>query len=121
MDGGSAAPHHSSARPPVTPGALPPEPTTQAPDDAKPSRSDAGATRARGRFVRLLLLWAALAAALFALRGFLDDPFWRSLALPVAFAAVVVAGVLTVRAARVRVTDGDRRSKERRFWNRRGK
>ncbi len=98
---------------------MPTERPTQAP--ARLERPRADAARTRGRFVRLLLAWGLLAAALFALRGLLDDPFYRGVLLPIAFAVVLVAGVLTVRAARVRgaTSDGQRRRKERRLRDRR--
>ena len=99
---------------------MPAERPTQAP--SRIDRRGRDARRTRERFIRLLAAWAALAAGLFVLRGLLDDPFWRELFLPMAFGAVVLAGVLTVRAARVRGgASGDgRRRKERRVRDRRG-
>ena len=72
--------------------------------------------------MRLLLALALLAAGLFGLRRFLDDPFYRGVLLPVAFGVVLLAGVLTVRAARVRggAAANRRQREERRAGDRRG-
>ena len=96
------------------------KPPTQAPAETEHPRPDARLARARRRFVRLLAAWAALLAALFTLRGVLYDPFYRGILLPIAFAVVLVAGVLTVRAVRVRGRVGERRARERRRKERRG-
>jgi hypothetical protein len=122
VDGAGAAPHHSGL--PLTrhSRALQPErpqvpAIAERPERLERDEGEPASGSVRARAVRLLLVWAVVAAGLFLLRRPLEDPFWRVLLLPLAFAAVVALGVVTVRLARVRI--GERRRAERREAERR--